>query len=132
MVHEVIQMHDVKDCPYCGERIKTVAVICRYCRSDLRGATKGDKGELVKIRLKAGEKVYIGDIFLPQPARVSDMINDDRRFVVLSNAVEERSTRDVPIGFIAINKNMTEWIELKTAPDVAATEHPAKLIWRCT
>ncbi len=129
MTGEVVQIGDRKECPLCGERIKKAALVCRYCHHDLRGASKDNKGKMVKIRFKAGEKVYCGDIFLPENTRVSDMVNDGRRFLVLVNAVEERATRDVPIGFLALNKAMIEWIELKTAADESVIDHPARMIY---
>jgi len=107
-------MEGMKECPYCGEEVKAVAVICRYCHSELQSEAKDRKGNLIKVRLKAGEKKYVGDIFVPEGhSRVSDVINDNRHFIVLSNAIEEGHARDVQIGFLAINKNLTEWIELK-------------------
>lgn len=107
-------MEDMKQCRYCGEEIKAVAVICRYCRSEVPSDSKDRKGRLIRVRLKAGGKKYIGDIFVPDNlSRVSDVINDNRAFIVLSNAIEEADTRDVQIGFLAINKNLTEWLEIK-------------------
>jgi hypothetical protein len=107
-------MEDIKQCPFCGEDIKAIAKICRWCHSDLKVDAKDKKGELVTVRLKSGEKIYFGDIFLPEYVlRASDVINDERHFIILSNAFEETRVRDVPIGFLAINKNLTEWIELK-------------------
>ena len=110
--------NDVRECPFCGEEIKIIAKICRYCHSDLMEFVKDKKGRPVKVRLKAGEKVYFGDIFLPENFyRASDIINDERHFIILSDAFEETRVRDVPIGFLAINKNLTEWIELKNPDD---------------
>jgi hypothetical protein len=121
----IVHMEDIRQCPFCGEEIKTIAIICRHCHSDLKDALKGKKGKLVTVRLKSGEKIYFGDIFLPEYVlRVSDIINDERHFIILSNAFEETRVRDVPIGFLAINKNLTEWIELKNpaSEDQAAVE----------
>jgi hypothetical protein len=117
-------MEDTKQCPFCGEEIKTIARICRHCHSDLKVDAKDKKGKLVTVRLKSGEKIYFGDIFLPEYImRVSDVINDERHFIILSNAFEETRVRDVPIGFLAINKNLTEWIELKNP---ASEEQPTE------
>jgi hypothetical protein len=117
-------MENVKQCPFCGEEIKTMAMICRYCHGDLKDVVKDKKGKLVTVRLKAGEKIYFGDIFVPEIIyRVSDIINDERHFIILSNAFEETRVRDVPIGFLAINKNLTEWIELKNS---VSEEQPAE------
>ena len=117
-------MEETKQCPFCGEEIKTMAIVCRHCHSDLKDAAKDKKGKLVTVRLKSGEKIYFGDVFLPEYVlRVSDVINDERHFIILSNAFEETRVRDVPIGFLAINKNLTEWIELKNS---AGEERPAE------
>jgi len=120
-------MEDTKQCQFCGEEIKSIARICRYCHSDFKVDSKDKKGKLVTVRLKSGEKIYFGDIFLPEYImRVSDVINDERHFIILSNAFEETRVRDVPIGFLAINKNLTEWIELKNpASEERSTEESA-------
>ena len=105
---------DKKQCPHCGEEIKAMARICRYCHSELKVDVKDRKGQYIKVRLKSGEKIYFGDIYLPEYVyRVSDIINDNRAFIILSNAFEETRVRDITIGFLAINKNLTEWVELK-------------------
>lgn len=121
-------MEDIKQCSFCGEEIKAIARICRYCHSDLKVDAKDKRGKLVTVRLKSGEKIYFGDIFLPEYVyRVSDIINDERHFIILSNAFEETRVRDVPIGFLAINKNLTEWIELKNpASEEQLTEGSAE------
>ncbi len=107
-------MEGIKQCPHCGEDIKAMARICRYCHSELKVDVKDRKGQYVKVRLKSGEKIYFGDIYLPEYVyRVSDIINDNRHFIILSNAFEETRVRDITIGFLAINKNLTEWVELK-------------------
>jgi hypothetical protein len=117
-------MEDTKQCPHCGEEIKEIARICRYCHSELKVEAKYKQGKLITVRLKSGEKIYFGDIFLPEYVlRVSDVINDSRHFIILSNACEETRVRDVPIGFLAINKNLTEWIELKNP---ASEEQPVE------
>jgi len=122
-------MEETKECPLCGETIKSVALICRYCHSDLQSGSKDKRGKFIKVRLKAGEKRYVGDIFVPEYyARVSDVINDSRHFIVLSNAVEEAQTRDIAIGFLAINKNLTEWIELKNVTDEKMPGHESRYL----
>lgn len=122
-------MSNTKPCPFCGEEIKAVAIICRYCHTALKATEKSNMGQFMKIRLKAGEKTYYGDIFIPENYRVSDIINDSRSFIVFSNAVEERKTKDVSVGFLAINKNMTEWIELKTTDEAQSPDTPTRFIY---
>jgi hypothetical protein len=122
-------MSDTKECPFCAEEIKATAIICRYCHTALKGSEKTNMGKFVKIRLKAGEKTYFGDVFIPEHLRVSDIINDSRHFIVFSNAVEERKTKDVTVGFLAINKNMTEWIELKTTDEDQSPDAPTRFIY---
>jgi hypothetical protein len=38
---------DEKDCPICGERIKSIAVKCRYCETELGGAAPVTGGEFI-------------------------------------------------------------------------------------
>ena len=121
---------DTKECPFCGEQIKTMATICHFCYSKVDDTSRDDKGQFVRIRLKAGEKTYVGDAFLPENFRVSDLLSDNKRFIVLKNAVEEAPTRDLPIGFLALNKTMTKWVELEPVKGETHSNSHAKVICR--
>jgi hypothetical protein len=105
-------MKETRECPFCGEEIKAAAIVCRYCYEDLNSLSKDNKGQLIRVRVKTGGKTYLGDIFVSENLRISDVINDKRRFIVLTNALEVQQARDIQIGYLAINKERTEWIEL--------------------
>lgn len=121
-------MESLKQCPFCAEQIRAEARICKYCFTDFQEITKDKKGQFIKVRLKAGEKSYAGDVFVPDYMnRVSDVINDKKPFIILVNAVEETRAIDVPVGFIAINKNMIQSIRLA---DEKQTEEPAEFVAR--
>ncbi len=103
-------MQVMKDCPYCAETIRGDALICKHCHSNLAGAFEG---KFVKVRLKGRDKIYRGNLFVPLHLnRVSDAINDERQFIVLSDTKEEAKLADVHVGFIALNKNSVEWVRL--------------------
>ncbi len=121
-------MKEMKECPFCNEEIKSMATVCRYCHEDLNSTAKDNQGRFVKVRVKNGEKIYLGDIFVPENYRVSDIINNDKRFIVLSNAIDVRQTRDIYIGFLAINKTRAEWIELSTPQESMSTDSSIKPI----
>jgi len=105
-------MKETKQCPFCNEEIKAIAVVCRYCYADLNSVSKDNKGQFIKVRVKTAGKIYLGDIFVPENFRISDVINNSRRFIVLTNVLEVQEARDIQIGYLAINKERTEWIEL--------------------
>ena len=106
-------MEAMKNCPHCAESIKLEAVICRYCHNSVVFASKEQTGKFVKVCLKARDKTYYGDIFVPsQLSRLSNVINDARQFVSLVNTHEETSSTEIHIGFLAINKSSIEWVRL--------------------
>ncbi len=124
-------METMKQCPYCKEEINSQAIICKYCQTNLSSLTKGMKGRFVKVRLKSREKVYYGDIFIPVYLnRLSNVINDNRYFIALTNTKEETETSEIPIGFIAVNKNSIEWVRLleeETEPE--GGEQPSQSVY---
>ncbi len=106
-------MEDGKRCPFCAEEIRSEAVVCKHCRTDLQSSAKEKTGKNVRVRIKTGEQVYTGDLFVPDyMQRVSDVLNDRKDFIILMNTIEENKVRDLPVGFIAINKSLIEWIRL--------------------
>jgi hypothetical protein len=131
-IDETREADGIKTCPFCAEEIKTAALVCRHCRTDLRDSDKGKRGTYVRIRVIVGEKTYAGDIFVPEYMnRLSDVINEKKRFIVLTNAVEENHVRDVPIGFLAINKSQAERLELINIDEEKPFEVISRIIeWR--
>jgi hypothetical protein len=113
-------MEDMKQCPSCAESIKAEAIICRYCQSNLAFSAKEQKGRFIKVCLKARDKTYYGDIFVPAHIdRLSNVINDARQFIALTNTREETETTEIQIGFLAINKNAVEWVRLMEKESVS-------------
>jgi len=67
----------------------------------------------VRVKLKTRDKIYYGDVFIPDYfSRLSDIINDERQFISLSHTKEETEVSEIDIGFLAINKNAVEWVRL--------------------
>ena len=99
-----------KQCPECAEDIKVKAFICRYCGSTVKNDKNLD-GKIVRVKIKIREKFYSGDIYINETkSRVSDIVNDNRKFISLFNAAEETKHDRIKIGYIAFNKSIVEWV----------------------
>jgi hypothetical protein len=65
------------------------------------------------VRVKTHESTYSGNIFVPGHLdRISDVLNDPRRFILLTYAKEESNTVEKDIGFLAVNKEIVEWVRV--------------------
>lgn len=102
---------EYKECPACAEDIKLRANVCRYCGANIPKEEKAEGGKFISVRLKASGKIYTGDIYVTNlKCRVSDIVNDGRKFLSIVNTTEESKLNDVKIGYIALNKSLIEWI----------------------
>ena len=117
-------------CRLCAEDIKTEALICKHCGSYTHNLSN-EEGKFVRVRLKASDKVYNGDIYVPSHSeRVSDMLNDRRSFVLMANTTEESMNRELSIGFVAINKVSIEWVRDRNATESECCELKAESIFQ--
>lgn len=99
----------MKVCPRCFEQVNAEAQICKYCHSQIGGAKDG---QIVRVRVQAGENIYRGDLHVGKTERMSDAINDARRFIILSRVKQEGKLRDISTDFLAINKDSINSIRL--------------------
>lgn len=126
-------MENMKQCPYCGEEVRAEALICRYCFTDFQSASKDKSGYFVRVRIKTGDTTYSGDVFVPDYLnRVSDVMNDKKPFLILTNTMQETRAIDVPIGFIAINKNLIQSIRLADEQQQTQTANEPEGVVRMT
>ena len=58
----------MKACPRCFEQVRVEAEICRYCHSRIANAKDG---QYARVRIKAGDKIYRGDLFVAKTERIS-------------------------------------------------------------
>ncbi len=105
------ESEEYKECPVCAEDIKVKALSCRYCGATVAKGEKNDCGNFIRVILKIEDKTYYGDIYLTDSkCRVSDIINDDRKFISLVNTTEEVGDHNIERGFFLVNKSMISWI----------------------
>lgn len=69
----------------------------------------------VKVRLKmAGGTVYVGRVYVEQRRRLTDVLNDERMFIALTEVEEDDNPRKIP--FIALQKGAVESVTIIPDP----------------
>lgn len=102
---------EYKECPECAEDIKVKAFSCRHCGATVAKRHKNENGNFIRVMLKAEDKIYHGDIYLTDlKCRVSDIMNDDRKFISIVNTTHEIGDSNIKIGFFVLNKSIINWI----------------------
>ncbi len=105
------ESEEYKKCPACAEDIKVKAFSCRYCGATVAKGKKIEGGNFIRVRLKAEDKTYRGDIYITDlKCRISDIMNDDRKFIAILNTTQEIGDNNLKVGFIVINKSIINWI----------------------
>ena len=118
------ESEEYKKCPVCAEDIKVKAFSCRYCGATIAKGKKIEGGNFIRVRLKAEDKIYHGDIYLTDlKCRVSDIMNDDRKFISIVNTTQEIGDNNLKIGFFLVNKSMISWI-YESKEDSAKEKYP--------
>lgn len=59
----------------------------------------------VRVRMVSGT-VYVGRVYVEERKRLTDVLNDERTFVAMTEVEENENPRKIP--FIAISKNCVE------------------------
>ena len=69
------------------------------------------KGQRIRVKVKTGSSVYVGNFFVPElRTRLSDVLNDrDKDFISLTDVGIDDSERKV--DFVCLNKHLIESIE---------------------
>ncbi len=102
---------EYKECPECAEDIKVKAFSCRHCGATVAKRCKNESGNFIRVMLKAEDKIYHGDIYLTDlKCRISDIMNDDRKFISIVNTTHEIGDSNIKIGFFVLNKSIINWI----------------------
>ncbi len=105
------ESEDYKQCHVCAEYIKSKAFKCRYCGATVAKEKINENGYFTRVILKAEDATYQGDIYLTDlKLRVSDIMNDERKFISLVNTTEEISDNKFERGFLLVNKSIISWI----------------------
>ena len=101
------ESEEYKKCHVCAEDIKTKAFKCRYCGATVAKEKINENGNFTRVILKAEDATYQGDIYLTDlKFRVSDIMNDDRKFLSIVNATREVGDKTLKIGFFILNKSI--------------------------
>ncbi len=59
----------------------------------------------VRVRMASGT-TYVGRVYVEERRRLTDVLNDERTFVAMTEVEENENPRKIP--FIAISKNAVE------------------------
>ncbi len=69
----------------------------------------------VKVRLRmASGTIYVGRVYVEQRRRLTDVLNDERGFISMTEVEENENPRKIP--FIAIQKTSVESVTIIPEP----------------